>query len=158
VASYYLDTSALVKRYAREQGSDWVRMLLDPSARHALYTIRLTGPELVAALARKARTGEMTTANAADAIRAFRADWDGLGRTHYRVLAAGYVATGRAMDLVERHGLRGYDATHLAAALVVADVRRRRGLLALTFVSADNGQRQAAAAEGLPVDDPNAQP
>jgi len=107
VASYYLDTSALVKRYAREQGSAWVRMLLDPSARHALYTIRLTGPELVAALARKARTGEMTTAN---------------------------------------------------AALVVADVRRRRGLLALTFVSADNGQRQAAAAEGLPVDDPNAQP
>jgi len=34
----------------------------------ALYTIRLTGPELVAALARKARIGEMTVANAADAI------------------------------------------------------------------------------------------
>ncbi len=60
------------------------------------------------------------------------------------------------MDLVERHGLRGYDASHLAAALVVADVRRLRGLPALTFVSADNGQRQAAAAEGLRVGEPNA--
>lgn len=156
MASYYLDTSALVKRYAREQGSAWVRALADPDARHALYTIRLTGPELVAALARKARTGEMTGANASDAIRAFRADWDGRGRTRYRILAAGAIATQRAMDLVERHGLRGYDATHLAVALIVADVRRRQGLPALIFVSADNGQRQAAAAEGLPVDDPNA--
>ncbi len=158
MASYYLDTSALVKRYAQEQGSAWARALADPAARHALYTIRLTGPELVAALARKARTGEMTAANASGAIQAFRADWDGRGRTLYRVLAAGPVATGRAMDLVVRHGLRGYDAAHLAAALIVADVRRRRGLPALTFVSADNGQRQAAAAEGLPVDDPNAHP
>ncbi len=156
MASYYLDTSALVKRYAREQGSDWVRALVDPAARHALYTIRLTGPELVAALARKARTGEMTAANAAAAIQAFRNDWGGHGRTWYRVLAAGAVATGRAMDLVERHGLRGYDATHVAAALIVADVRRRHGLPALIFVSADNDQRQAAATEGLPVDDPNA--
>ena len=72
------------------------------------------------------------------------------------MLAAGAVATERAMDLVERHGLRGYDASHLAAALVVADVRRLRGLPALTFVSADNGQRQAAAAEGLRVGEPNA--
>jgi predicted nucleic acid-binding protein len=157
MASYYLDTSALVKRYAREHGTAWVRALVNPDARHALYTIRLTGPELVAALARKARMGEMTDANALDAIRAFRADWDGLGRTRYRVLAAGAIATQRAMGLVERHGLRGYDATHLAAALVVADVRRRHRLPALTFVSADNGQRQAAAAEGLHVDDPNAQ-
>ncbi len=45
---------------------------------------------------------------------------------------------------------------HLAAALVVADVRRLRGLPTLTFVSADNSQRQAAAAEGLRVEDPNA--
>ena len=53
-----------------------------------------------AALARKARTGEMTAANASDAIQAFRADWDGHGRTLYRLLAAGPVATGRAMVLV----------------------------------------------------------
>ncbi len=100
----------------------------------------------------------MTAANASSAIRAFRIDWGGRGGTRYRVLAAGPVTTGRAMDLVERHGLRGYDAAHLAAALIVADVRRQRGLPALTFVSADNDQRQAAAAEGLPVDDPNAHP
>jgi hypothetical protein len=64
----------------------------------------------------------------------------------------------RAMDLAERHGLRGYDAVHLAAALIIADAQQRRGLPAGTFLSADSIQRTAAAAEGLPVDDPNAHP
>ena len=60
------------------------------------------------------------------------------------------------MDLAERRGLRGYDAVHLAAALVVAAAQRDVGRPPLTFVSADTAQRQAAAAEGLPVEDPTA--
>ncbi len=150
----YLDTSALVKYYAREQGTAWITMLVDPAARNALYTIRLTGPEMVAALARKARTGELTPVEATRVIRAFRQDW----QAWPRVLSVRQVLMDRAMDLVERHGLRGYDAMHLAAALAAADARRRSSLSALTFVSADNDQRNAAAVEGLPVEDPNAYP
>ena len=29
--SYYLDTSALVKRYVDETGSDWLRAIVDPA-------------------------------------------------------------------------------------------------------------------------------
>jgi predicted nucleic acid-binding protein len=154
VASYYLDTSVLVKCYVREPGSTWMHALVDPSAGHALYTVRLSGPEMVAALSRKARTGEMTTADAAIAIRAFRIDWGG----RYRVLSVRAIVADRGMDLAERHGLRGYDAVHLAAALLVSDVRQRRRLAALTFVSADDAQRQVAAAEGLLVANPNTYP
>ncbi len=154
MAAYYLDTSALVKQYAQESGTDWVTGLTDPAVRHALYTVRLTGPELVAALARKARTGELTPAEATRAIQTFRQDW----QVWSRILSVRPALTDRGMDLVERHGLRGYDAVHLAAALAAADARRRSGLSPLSFVSADNGQRQAAAAEGLPVADPNAYP
>lgn len=53
---------------------------------------------------------------------------------------------------------RGYDAVHLGASLDLHDARRARGLPLLTFVSADNDQRAAAAAEGLPTEDPNAYP
>jgi len=60
------------------------------------------------------------------------------------------------MDLAERYGLRGYDSVHLAAALIVADLQRGMGRSLLTFVSADAVQRQAAAAEGLPVENPSA--
>ncbi len=60
------------------------------------------------------------------------------------------------MDLAERRGLRGYDAVHLAAALLVAEAQYSAGRPPLTFVSADTDQRQAAAAEGLLIEDPNA--
>lgn len=154
MAAYYLDTSALAKVYAREAGTAWVTALVDPPAGHALYTVRLSGPEIVAALARKARTGELTPAEATRAIQAFRQDW----AVWYRVLSVRPAVTDRAMDLVERHGLRGYDAVHLAAALAAGEARRRGGLSPLTFVSADNMQRQAAAVEGLLVENPNAYP
>jgi len=154
VASYYLDTSALVKAFAREQGTAWAAALVDPAAGHTLYTVRLTGPEMVAALGRKARTGELTAAASAHAVAAFRRSW----RRRPNVVAATVVLTDRAMDLAEQHGLRGYDAAHLAAALIIADRQRADGLAPLTFVSADRAQRQAADAEGLPVDDPNAYP
>ena len=152
MTAYYLDTSALVKRYAQERGTVWVTALVDPSGGHALYTVRLTGAEMVAALARKARTGALGSADAARAIQAFRQDW--LAWT--RVLSVSPTLIERAMDLAERRGLRGYDAVHLAAALAVASARTRSNLSPLTFVSADVDQRQATAAEGLPVEDPAA--
>jgi hypothetical protein len=54
--------------------------------------------------------------------------------------------------------LRGYDAIHLAAALIVVETRQPLGLPTLTFVSADSAQRQAGTAEGLLVEDPNTYP
>lgn len=60
MAVYYLDTSALVKRYALESGTTWIASLTDPAVGHDIYTVRLTGPEMVAALFRKARTGEIS--------------------------------------------------------------------------------------------------
>lgn len=139
------DPGRLVKQYAQEPGTVWVTALIDPAAGHALYTVRLTGPEMVAALARKARTGALGAVDAARAIQAFRQDW----RAWDRVLSVSSTLVDRAMDLAERQGLRGYDAVHLAAALMVASARRRSWLSPLIFVSADTDQRQAAAAEEL---------
>ena len=154
MAAYYLDTSALVKRYTREQGSTRVLRLMARRAVHDLYTVRLTGPEAIAAFTRKARVGEATAADAARSSRAFRRHW----RHRLLIVEVAEALVERAMDLAERHGLRGYDAVHLAAALVVAEARRPLGLPTLTFVSADSAQRQAGTAEGLLVEDPNAYP
>jgi predicted nucleic acid-binding protein len=62
------------------------------------------------------------------------------------------------MSLAEEHGLRGYDAVHLAAALELQDRRRAMQLPLLTFVSADDDQLRAAAAEGCPKENPNWHP
>jgi predicted nucleic acid-binding protein len=151
VAAYYLETSALVKRYARELGTDWVVALVDPAAQYDLYTVHLTGPELIAAFARKARLRAVAAAEAARAIADFRLDW----QQQYHAISVNDRVIDRAMLLAESHGLRGYDAVHLAAALEVADAYRATGGGAVTLVSADNELLDAGLAEGLTVDNPN---
>lgn len=154
MAVYYLDTSALVKRYARECGSSWLDTLVDPAQKHDLYTTRITAVEMVAALFRKARTGGITAADAVHGAQTFRLDWT----QDYLILEVTPIVTERAMDLVQAYGLRGYDAVHLGVALDIQNTRQVTGLPTLAFVSADNNQRQAAAAEGLLTEDPNAYP
>lgn len=34
---YYFDSSAAVKRYAPEQGSEWLRSIAEPSAENTVY-------------------------------------------------------------------------------------------------------------------------
>jgi predicted nucleic acid-binding protein len=152
---YYLDTSALVKGYAQETGTAWITALVDPQIGNQIYTSRLAGPEMVAAFARKARTGELTPAEAIRITAVFRYDWQ---QGNFTIIEVIGTLADRAMDLAVRHGLRGYDAVHLATALEVHSVRLAVGESALTFVSADNSLDQAAAAEGLEVENPNTHP
>jgi predicted nucleic acid-binding protein len=152
---YYLDTSALVKGYAQETGTAWISALIDPQAGNQIYTSRLAGPEMVAAFARKARTGEVTPAEATRITAVYRYDWQS---DNFTIIEVTGPLADRAMDLAARHGLRGYDAVHLATASEVHNIRLAVGESALIFVSADNNLDQAAVVEGLPVDNPNMHP
>ena len=60
MAVYFLDSSAVVKRYAQETGSAWVELLTDPQAGHHLYLARITAVEVVAAVARRQRGGALS--------------------------------------------------------------------------------------------------
>jgi predicted nucleic acid-binding protein len=53
----YLDSSVLVKRYTEEIGTDFVRSILLDSAKIA--TSKLTYPEILSALMRRYRAGEI---------------------------------------------------------------------------------------------------
>lgn len=55
MAIYFLDTSALVKRYVYEEGTAWIRSICDPLAGHQIVIARITPVELIAALARRRR-------------------------------------------------------------------------------------------------------
>ncbi len=154
MAVYYFDTSALVKRYAQETGTAWVLNLTDPAINHDLYTVRLTGPEMIAALFRKVRMGDISQTAAAQLATNFKADW----QQQYHIVEANAGIIDRAMDLAEKHQVRGYDSVHLAAALRLQEIRLAMGLPVLTFVSADQDQLQVAAGEGLLVENPNNHP
>jgi len=148
---YYFDSSALVKRYMAETGTDWIQGLCAAEAGHFLYTVRISGAEIIAALSLRTRTGALIPADAKAASMQFRADFS----KRYQIIEVTENLVDLAMTLAEKHGLRGYDAIQLAAALQLRNVRSYLSLSPISFVSADDKLNGAAAAEGLPVDNPN---
>lgn len=60
MASLVVDTSAVVKRYIVEPGSDVVRGLLRPRHSNDIYIAHITVVEGVSAIARRARRGDVS--------------------------------------------------------------------------------------------------
>jgi hypothetical protein len=154
MAVYFLDSSALVKRYVREMGSAWVSGLFDPSLNSDVLIAAITGVEIVAAITRRARGGSITMADATTVINQFRNDL----QTDYQIVEITERVINSAMVLAETHGLRGYDAVQLAAGLEVNTICLANSLPSVYFVSADSELKAAAVSEGLNVQNPNNYP
>ena len=105
----YLDASALVKCYVAEPGSQAVTSLITNA--DTVGTAAISRAEVSAALGKARRIKVLTQAEAASALQVFTADWENLVR-----LQITEVLVARAANLAWNHGLRGYDAVHLAAA------------------------------------------
>ena len=152
MAAYFFDSSALVKRHARETETAWVFSLVRPSADNRLYIARITGVEVVSALTRRERAGLLTSSSVAKALTRFQREF----ANKYVVIEVSPNLVAAAMNLARTHALRSYDAVQLAAALEAH--RARMGAGTLVLVSADNALNSAAIAEGLAVDNPNHHP
>ena len=136
----YMDTSALVKNYLDEAGSEAVRHAWETSS--AIATSSVAYAESMATFHRKRREDNVAQDILVAVARAFRRDWltidvvelsDGLNTLIDRLVAA--------------HPLRGFDAIHLASAVLVAETGRTETL----FVCGDQRLLAAAESEGLNV-------
>ena len=76
----------------------------------------------------------------------------------YRLIPTSRAILEQAVDLTQRHRLRGYDAVQLATVLAAESSLIAARLPGLTFVAADADLVAAARAEGLGADDPNLHP
>lgn len=106
----YFDTSALVKRYVNEAGSEDVANLLKAAEYQAVSIVMEA--ELPAALACAVRIGAITERDGQEALKAWEEDseellWIQLPQTLAK----------HAGQLAWQDGLRGYDAMHLATAV-----------------------------------------
>ena len=113
VSVYFLDSSALVKRYVEESGSAWILTLTEPRVRNKLIIARITWVEILSALARRQREGTIATADAAKALQSLRFDLD----HQYQVVEVDRSLIESAGQLVGKHPLRAYDAVQLASIL-----------------------------------------
>jgi predicted nucleic acid-binding protein len=107
----YLDASALVKRYVAEPGSAEVGEAI--SRAEMTGTALVSRAEVAAALAKAVRAGALSPEGARKSLQAFRNEWPDL----MRVQVSEWLVA-RADAYAWEHGLRGYDAVHLAAAVV----------------------------------------
>ena len=151
MAAYFLDSSALVKRYATETGSPWVENLTDPRSGNRIYVAAITHVEVIAAIARKKKGLLLSAVAAAIAIARFENDL----QTDLRVFDLTPNVITMAARLAEKHALRGYDAVQLAVALEINAARTARRLTGLMLISSDVELNTAAQSEQLLTDDPN---
>ncbi len=149
---FFLDTSAVVKRYFQEHGSAWVQSLTNPANSHTLVIAEITIVETAAAISARHRApGGISLQEHDDLISLFIGECD----TNYDLVSVTRDIVDQAARLTQIHRLRGYDAVQLASGLF-AQQRSTSGYLSqLTFVTADNGLIAAAQAEGLAVANPN---
>lgn len=153
MAVYFLDTSALVKRYVAETGSAWITTLCAPLAGHTIIISQAALVETVATLCRKARDGTISSHDRDRLIAVFRRDV----RRSYGLERVTTVIYTRAGDRCRVHRLRAYDAIQLACALTLRDRSVALGVSPI-FVSADTTLLSFAAAEGLATENPESHP
>ena len=149
--AYFFESSAFVKRFAPERGSNFVLSLLRPSASNRFYAARITEVEVCAVLVRRQRGGTLSADQATKGLRRLGQDFP---RRFTHIAVSENVVT-EAIRLAKTYSLRGYDAVQLSAALEANGERVARGLLPLILVSADMELNNAAQAEGLVIENPN---
>jgi predicted nucleic acid-binding protein len=137
----YLDTSALVKLYVAEEGSETVRRAVE--AADTVATSRVAYAEARAALAMASRLGRITEEERAAAAAVFRSDWP-----LFSVVNVSQSLVELAAELAEAKALRGFDAIHLASSVLLL----QRTAEPVHFMAWDRPLVRAARDLGLAVD------
>ena len=109
---WFVDTSALAKRYIKEAGSEWFRREV---ISHDVLVSQLTPIELAAALSRRFREGSISRFVFYQARRALLRH---LSEGKYATVELSQRVVKEALRLTFTGSLRAYDAVQLATALV----------------------------------------
>ena len=135
---FYWDTSALVKQFIEEVGTDEAIALRADTPPHATATIAYT--ETFSALRRRVREAVLGESQCHEVVRRFLQEWPAYVRVNLDESILG-----RSRALLERYPLRALDAIHLASAIELQDHLDEPSVL----ISADIQLLRAATAEHL---------
>lgn len=122
----------MVKLYVEEEGSDKTERALREAER--VFTSLVSYAEARSAFARKRRDGVLTEEEHHLVVDALDLDW-----ASYETIAVQENVSRLAGDLADRHALRGFDAIHLASALLSGEEAEN-----LSFVAFDADLAEAA--------------
>ena len=136
----YFDSSALVKRYVREQGSAEVISLL---SRHDFLSSAITPVEVLSALRRRNRSGDLADDEFSTLITRIRSE-----RARWELVSITETVLSRAEDVIQGSvPMRALDAIHVASSAVFQSAIS----VQVPFVTGDARQRDSARPLGLDV-------
>jgi len=134
----YLGTSALVKLYASEPNSwevkEWVKNA------EIVATCRVAYAEIISALDRRLQKNDLTEIDYKLMRNALDKDWNNFAIVDFDEREAG--------RLINKYGLRRFDAIHLSAANLI---RKAKEGVSILFASADETLNRTAKMEGFVV-------
>ena len=134
----FCDTSALIKLYIVEDGSDALKTQL--SSVEAVAVCRIAWAEAHAALSRRAREVPKDALTIEQAKAALKADWP-----HFLVLEIDQPLVERAGEYADTFARRGYDSIQLAAAFETGRISQ----LPIFFACFDTRLNKAAKLLGM---------
>jgi predicted nucleic acid-binding protein len=139
----YFDSSALVKRYIEEEGSDKVNALLKEGSFAVVSSLAYS--EILAAITRRHKAGDIETCGLERIKKAFKADWVFLTvvEMHKEIFQS-------IDEVITRHALKGASSIHLSTALWLKKTTKED----VVFVASDLELLKAARAEKLEIYNP----
>jgi predicted nucleic acid-binding protein len=147
VSLYFLETSALVKLYVYESGTERLIQLTAGDAGHRFAILSLAQVEFRSAIRRQQRSGEIPGVEAGLLLESFRLHSEG----RFLVQPLTDTVLDVACALLDTYPLRGFDAMQLAGYLTLRSVS---GADEPVFICADRALLAAARNEGCPTFDP----
>ncbi|MGH9469771.1 MAG: type II toxin-antitoxin system VapC family toxin [Terriglobia bacterium] len=147
MALYYLETSALVKLYVLEPGTDRLLRLASNLSENRFAVLAVSHVEARSAIRRRERAGDIDPQAAGLILDRLQ---EHLEARFLRQALNDTVLDG-AVEIIDRYALRAYDAIQLAGCLAL---KAAAGTEFPTFVCSDQRLLQAARSELLAVFDP----
>ena len=148
MALYFLDTSALVKLYVHEPGTDRLLPLIGNRPENRFAVLAVAAVEIRSAIRRRQRAGDIDDEVAAAILENVQSHME----SRFLRQAVNETVIDTAIEMIDRYTLRAYDAVQLAGCLVLCAMTSE----AFTFVCSDHRLLEAARSEQLRVLDPAA--
>ena len=145
---FYIDTSALLKRYHTEEGTEFVNELYDQkrSEKGHIYTSILTGAEFCSAIRRKQREKRLSESESNYIISAFFIESESMLFT----IPADWSVVSLSIRLLSDYPLKAYDAVQLASGLGIRE-QTSKEMRDFYFICDDERLCLAAESESLKV-------
>jgi len=147
LALYYLETSALVKLYVLEPGTDRLLQLASNLSENRFAVLAISPVEVRSAIRRRERAGDIDSKTAGLILDRLRQHLE----ARFLRQALNDTVLDGALEIIDRYALRAYDAIQLAGCLAL---KTAAGTDLPTFVCSDRQLLEAARSELLSVFDP----